>query len=85
MQVRNVPENSEIDDEARWLQVSTTLIDSLMQPAFVKWIEGEEALENSKINEVFHCFTLSISPYWIFPFPESLISISVSEAYEYDK
>jgi predicted lipoprotein len=52
MQVRNVSESSKISDEARWSQLSTTLIDGLIQPAFMKWIEEEEALENSKINEV---------------------------------
>jgi hypothetical protein len=58
MQVRNVSESSKISDEARWSQLSTTLIDGLIQPAFMKWIEEEEALENSKINEVSHCFIL---------------------------
>ncbi|KAK3154198.1 hypothetical protein QOZ80_2BG0187530 [Eleusine coracana subsp. coracana] len=50
-EVRNVSESSEVADEARWLQLSTALIDGLIQPAFMKWIEDEEALENSKINE----------------------------------
>jgi len=51
MQVRNISVSSELVDEIRWLQVSTTLIDGLIQPVFVKWIE-EQALENGQINEV---------------------------------
>ena len=50
-QVRNISVSSELVDEIRWLQVSTTLIDGLIQPVFVKWIE-EQALENGQINEV---------------------------------
>jgi hypothetical protein len=46
MQLRNVSESSKIADEAMWSQLSTTL------PAFMKWIEEEEAMENSIINEV---------------------------------
>ncbi|TVU29943.1 hypothetical protein EJB05_21539 [Eragrostis curvula] len=49
--VRNISESSELADGTRWLQVSTMLIDGLIQPAFMKWIEEEEALENGKINE----------------------------------
>jgi len=52
MQVRNISVSSELVDEIRWLQVSTTLIDGLIQPVFVKWIEEEQALENGQINEV---------------------------------
>ncbi|RLN08883.1 uncharacterized protein C2845_PM11G05820 [Panicum miliaceum] len=51
MQVRNISGSSKLDDEIRWLQVSTTLIDGLIQPVFVKWIEEEQALENGQINE----------------------------------
>jgi hypothetical protein len=51
MEVRNISGSSELDDEIRWLQVSTTLIDGLIQPVFVKWIEEEQALENGQINE----------------------------------
>jgi len=51
-QVRNISVSSELVDEIRWLQVSTTLIDGLIQPVFVKWIEEEQALENGQINEV---------------------------------
>jgi hypothetical protein len=51
MQVRNISGSSELDG-IRWLQVSTTLIDSLIQPVFMKWIEEEQALENGQINEV---------------------------------
>jgi len=50
-QVRNILVSSELVDEIRWLQVSTTLIDGLIQPVFVKWIEEEQALENGQINE----------------------------------
>uniref|UniRef100_A0A0E0K0B4 Uncharacterized protein n=1 Tax=Oryza punctata TaxID=4537 RepID=A0A0E0K0B4_ORYPU len=35
----------------KWLQISTTLIDGLIEPAFMKWIQEEKAWENSKINE----------------------------------
>ncbi|XP_062219155.1 uncharacterized protein LOC133918993 [Phragmites australis] len=52
MEVRNISGNSEFIDGIRWLQVSNTLIDGLIQPAFVKWIEEEQALENGKINEM---------------------------------
>lgn len=51
MEVRNFSECSELVDGIRWLQVSTMLIDGLIQPAFMKWIEEERALENGKINE----------------------------------
>lgn len=51
MQVRNISGSFKLDG-IRWLQVSTTLIDGLIQPAFVKWIEEEQALENGQINEV---------------------------------
>jgi len=54
MQVRNISVSSELVDEIRWLQVSTTLIDGLIQPVFVKWIEEEQALENGQINEVWY-------------------------------
>jgi len=50
MEVRNISGSSELDG-IRWLQVSTTLIDSLIQPVFMKWIEEEQALENGQINE----------------------------------
>ena len=53
-QVRNISVSSELVDEIRWLQVSTTLIDGLIQPVFVKWIEEEQALENGQINEVWY-------------------------------
>ncbi|PWZ22342.1 hypothetical protein Zm00014a_011956 [Zea mays] len=49
-EVRNISGSSELDG-IRWLQVSTTLIDSLIQPVFMKWIEEEQALENGQINE----------------------------------
>uniref|UniRef100_A0A0D9VGD1 DUF3685 domain-containing protein n=1 Tax=Leersia perrieri TaxID=77586 RepID=A0A0D9VGD1_9ORYZ len=50
---QNVPESSELVDGIRieWLQISTTLIDALIEPAFMNWIRGEKALENSKIKE----------------------------------
>ncbi|TKW39377.1 hypothetical protein SEVIR_1G175100v4 [Setaria viridis] len=51
MEVRNISGSSEIVDGIRWLQVSTALIDGLIEPAFVKWIEEEQALENGQINE----------------------------------
>ncbi|KAF8693237.1 hypothetical protein HU200_038619 [Digitaria exilis] len=51
MEVRNISGSSELVDGIRWLQLSTTLIDGLIQPAFVKWIEEEQALENSQISE----------------------------------
>lgn len=51
MEVRNIFGISKLVDGIRWLQVSTTLIDGLIQPAFVKWIEEEQALENGQINE----------------------------------
>uniref|UniRef100_A0A0D9YST4 non-specific serine/threonine protein kinase n=1 Tax=Oryza glumipatula TaxID=40148 RepID=A0A0D9YST4_9ORYZ len=35
----------------KWLQISTTLIDGLIEPTFMKWIQEEKAWENSKINE----------------------------------
>ncbi|XBH55708.1 hypothetical protein VPH35_077735 [Triticum aestivum] len=35
----------------RWLEVSIMLIDSLIEPAFMKWIEEEQALENGRIDE----------------------------------
>lgn len=54
MQVRNISGSSELVDGISWLQVSTTLIDGLIQPAFVKWIEEEQALENRQINEVWY-------------------------------
>jgi predicted phosphatase len=64
VQVRNVPESSELVDGIKWLQISTTLIDGLIEPIFMKWIQEEKAWENSKINEVYHYFQLSyISPY----------------------
>ncbi|WVZ92076.1 hypothetical protein U9M48_038170 [Paspalum notatum var. saurae] len=49
MQVRNISGSSELDGIRR-LQVSTALIDGLIQPAFLKWIE-EQTLENGQINE----------------------------------
>uniref|UniRef100_A0A0E0G797 Leucine-rich repeat-containing N-terminal plant-type domain-containing protein n=1 Tax=Oryza nivara TaxID=4536 RepID=A0A0E0G797_ORYNI len=49
--VRNVPESSELVDGIKWLQISTTLIDGLIEPTFMKWIQEEKAWENSKINE----------------------------------
>ncbi|CAO2045931.1 unnamed protein product [Urochloa humidicola] len=51
MEVRNISGSSELVDGNRWLQVSTTLIDGLIEPAFVKWIEEEQALENGQTNE----------------------------------
>ncbi|CAN6238243.1 unnamed protein product [Urochloa humidicola] len=51
MEVRNISGSSELADGIRWLQVSTTLINGLIEPAFVKWIEEEQALENGQINE----------------------------------
>lgn len=51
MEVRNVPESSELVDGIKWLQISTTLIDGLIEPTFMKWIQEEKAWENSKINE----------------------------------
>ncbi|EEE57076.1 hypothetical protein OsJ_06901 [Oryza sativa Japonica Group] len=50
-EVRNVPESSELVDGIKWLQISTTLIDGLIEPTFMKWIQEEKAWENSKINE----------------------------------
>jgi hypothetical protein len=44
MQLRNVSESSKIADEAMWSQLSTTLIDGLIQPAFMKWIKEAEAM-----------------------------------------
>lgn len=73
MQVRNFSECSELVDGIRWLQVSTMLIDGLIQPAFMKWIEEERALENGKINEVCHHFELPcISTYWLMAMPPIL-------------
>ncbi|CAO2038245.1 unnamed protein product [Urochloa humidicola] len=51
IQVRNISGSCELVDGNRWLQVSTTLIDGLIEPAFVKWIEEEQALENGQTNE----------------------------------
>lgn len=51
MEVRNISGSSKLVDGIRWLQVSTTLIDGLIQPAFLKWIEEEQALGNGQINE----------------------------------
>ncbi|KAL5211376.1 hypothetical protein ABZP36_022223 [Zizania latifolia] len=51
MEVRNVSESSELVDGIKWLQISTMLIDGLIEPAFMKWIEEEKALENGKISE----------------------------------
>ncbi|CAL4969149.1 unnamed protein product [Urochloa decumbens] len=51
MEVGNISGSSELVDGIRWLQVSTTLINGLIEPAFVKWIEEEQALENGQINE----------------------------------
>ncbi|WVZ75249.1 hypothetical protein U9M48_023323 [Paspalum notatum var. saurae] len=48
---RNISGSSELVDGIRWLQVSTTLIDGLIQPAFLKWIEEEQTLGNVQINE----------------------------------
>ncbi|CAL4887661.1 unnamed protein product [Urochloa decumbens] len=52
MEVGNISGSSELVDGIRWLQVSTTLINGLIEPAFVKWIEEEQALENGQINEI---------------------------------
>ncbi|KAM3406861.1 hypothetical protein ACQJBY_000735 [Aegilops geniculata] len=35
----------------KWSEVSVMLIDSLIEPAFMKWIEEEQTLENGKIDE----------------------------------
>ncbi|KAL6608307.1 hypothetical protein ACP70R_041370 [Stipagrostis hirtigluma subsp. patula] len=51
MEVRNVSGSSELDDGIGWSKVSTTLIDGLIQPAFMKWIEEEQALQNGKVDE----------------------------------
>ena len=66
MQARNISGSFELLDGIRWSEVSVMLIDSLIEPAFMKWIEEEQALENGKIDEVYHQFELpSISPYWL--------------------
>uniref|UniRef100_N1R0D7 Uncharacterized protein n=1 Tax=Aegilops tauschii TaxID=37682 RepID=N1R0D7_AEGTA len=63
---RNISGSFELLDGIRWSEVSVMLIDSLIEPAFMKWIEEEQALENGKIDEVYHQFELpSISPYWL--------------------
>ncbi|KAL6899115.1 hypothetical protein ACP4OV_005773 [Aristida adscensionis] len=51
MEVRNISGSSELADGIGWLQVSSTLIDGLIQPAFMKWIEEEQSLQNGKMNE----------------------------------
>ncbi|CAM0873974.1 unnamed protein product [Alopecurus aequalis] len=51
MEARNVSGNFELLDGIRWSEVSILLIDSLIEPAFMKWIEDEEALENGKIDK----------------------------------
>jgi hypothetical protein len=53
MQARNVSGNFKLLDGIRWSQVSISLIDSLIEPAFMKWIEDEQALENGKIDKVY--------------------------------
>lgn len=51
MEARNVSGSFELLDGIRWSEVSVMLIDSLIEPAFMKWIEEEQALENGKIDE----------------------------------
>ena len=64
MQAKNVSGSFELLDGIRWSQMSILLIDSLIEPAFTKWIEDEQVLENGKIDKVYHQFGLpSISPY----------------------
>ena len=58
MQARNVSGSFELVDGIRWSQVSIFLIESLIEPAFTKWIEDEQALENGKIDKVHHQFGL---------------------------
>ena len=75
MQARNVSGSFELLDGIKWSQMSILLIDSLIEPAFTKWIEDEQVLENGKVDKVYHQFGLpSISPYWILP-PSCLIFI----------
>ena len=58
MQARNVSGSFQLLDGIRWSEVSVMLIDSLIEPAFMKWIEEEQALENGKIDELYHQFEL---------------------------
>ncbi|VAH91816.1 unnamed protein product [Triticum turgidum subsp. durum] len=51
MEARNVSGSFQLLDGIRWSEVSVMLIDSLIEPAFMKWIEEEQALENGKIDE----------------------------------
>uniref|UniRef100_A0A452XV73 Uncharacterized protein n=1 Tax=Aegilops tauschii subsp. strangulata TaxID=200361 RepID=A0A452XV73_AEGTS len=51
MEARNISGSFELLDGIRWSEVSVMLIDSLIEPAFMKWIEEEQALENGKIDE----------------------------------
>jgi hypothetical protein len=52
MQARNISGSFELLDGIRWSEVSICLIDSLIEPAFMKWIEDEQALEKGKIDKV---------------------------------
>ncbi|XP_047091178.1 uncharacterized protein LOC124703018 [Lolium rigidum] len=51
MEARNISGSFELLDGIRWSEVSICLIDSLIEPAFMKWIEDEQALEKSKIDK----------------------------------
>lgn len=51
MEARNISESSKLLDGIGWSQMSILLIDCLIQPAFMKWIEEEQTLENGKIDE----------------------------------
>lgn len=51
MKARNISGSFELLDGIRWSQVSICLIDSLIEPAFMKWIEDEQALEKGKIDK----------------------------------
>nr|AIE39014.1 regulator receiver domain-like 1 [Echinochloa crus-galli] len=51
MEVRNISRSPDLVDGIRWVQVTTTLIDGLIQPAFLKWIEEEQILENGQTND----------------------------------
>uniref|UniRef100_A0ACD5W8S3 Uncharacterized protein n=1 Tax=Avena sativa TaxID=4498 RepID=A0ACD5W8S3_AVESA len=51
IEARNVSGSFELLDGIRWSEMSVLWIDSLIEPAFMKWIEDEQALENGKIDE----------------------------------
>jgi hypothetical protein len=85
MQARNVSGSFELLDGIRWSQVSISLIDSLIEPVFMKWIEDEQALESGKIDKVYQQFGLpSISPYCLYLQLSDFCSFSVPEAYDGD-